>query len=165
MNEYAHAVKLKPNLYLKIIKVLKRNAETCNYNYFDQNQLLSELPPALRSEIISATHKNILKSLLFFKNKPPQFAINLMPLFKHISLCKDEIVYRKGDLVEELFFIIKGRIAMITQDGTIFRNYVNGSYLGDIEFFSDSVNYYSIYDLEIKKLFDYCHGKDRNVSS
>ena len=131
--------KMKPTLYFKILKVLERNASTGYYSYFDQEELMDELPATLRNEVLSETHKNILGSFSFFKDKHPQFVIDVLPMFRHISLSKDEILFRKGDWVEEIYFILRGRVGFVTEDGYLYRNYVAGSYFGDIEVFKSLV--------------------------
>ena len=101
LNEYALNIKMSSNLYFKILRILRRNAESNYFNYLDQDMLLSELPAALRNEVLGITHKRILDSFNFFKGKPVKFAQDIIPQFKHISLTKDEVIYRKGELVDE----------------------------------------------------------------
>ena len=143
-------------LYFKILRILKRNADVSSFNFLDQESLLDELPSALKSEVLSITHKRILDSFNLFKGKPPQFMLDIIPEFKHISLAADEVIYRKGGWVEDgkeymyfyiyiyilVYFLLKGRVGFITGDGYLFRNYVNGSYFGEIEVFNRKVQTY-----------------------
>ena len=87
-------------MYFKILRILKRNAEAAYFNFLDQDALLDELPAALKNEVMAITHKKILDSFSFFKGKPPQFVLDILPEFKHISLSPDEVVYRNGDWFE-----------------------------------------------------------------
>ena len=141
-------MKLDPRLYFKILEVYKRNAATTYYSIFDQHNLLKELPSALKNEVLNCTHKKILESFMFFKNKPISFVMNLLPKFTRITLSANDVLYRKTDLVEEsnkililytiVYFVLSGRIGLTTPEGFIFRNYVNGSYFGEIELFQDT---------------------------
>ena len=101
LNTFAANVKMNSDLYFKIIDVLKRNAATAYNSYFDQNDLLGELPSALKNEVLNCTHKKILDSFPFFKDKPPQFVLNVLPKFTKINLSSTDVLFRKGDLVEE----------------------------------------------------------------
>ena len=92
---------MPPSLYLKIISILKQNSATAYNCHFDQDSLLEELPTAIKNEVLSCTHRKILNSFSFFKDKPPQFVMDILPLFRPLSLLKDEAIYRKGDLAEE----------------------------------------------------------------
>ena len=89
------------HLYFKILRILKRNAEASYFNFLDQDELLDELPAALKNEVMGITHKKILDSFSFFKGKSPQFVLDILSEFKHISLSPDEVVYRKGDWLED----------------------------------------------------------------
>ena len=92
---------MPPHLYLKIVKTLNNNSTTGKCSYFDQESLLEELPSALKNEVMSCTHKKILHSFPFFRCKPPQFVMDVLPKFKHLLLSQDEALFRTGDLVEE----------------------------------------------------------------
>ena len=89
------------HLYFKIRRILQRNADASHFHFLDQDLLLNELPAALKSEVMSITHKKILDSFSFFKGKPPQFVLDILPGFQHISLSKDEVIYRKGDWIQD----------------------------------------------------------------
>ena len=101
LNGFALNVKMDPKLYFKIVEVFKRNAASAYYSYFDQNDLLGELPSALKNEVLNCTHKKILDSFSFFKNKPPHFVLNILPKFTKMNLSPNDILYREGDLVDE----------------------------------------------------------------
>ena len=154
LNEFAASLKMPHTLYFKILHILKRNAEASYFNFLDQEALLEELPAAIKTEVLGITHKKILDSFVFFKGKNPQFVMDILPEFKHISLAPNEIIYRKEDWFEEsrnllfivyiyiylVYFVLKGRVGFITNDGYLFRNYVTGSYFGDIEHFKGKVS-------------------------
>ena len=133
---------MPPSLYFKIIRMLKRNSSTAYLNYFDQDELLDELPSALRNEVLAVTHKKILETFGFFRGKPPQFVIDMIPLFKHISMSVDELLFRKADYVEEIYFLMKGRVGLIDSEGFLFRNFVQGAYFGEVEMFNQKVYKY-----------------------
>ena len=101
LNEFATNLKMPSQLYFKILRILKRNADAQYFNFLDQEVLLDELPSALKQEIMGITHRKILNSFKFFKGKPPQFVLSIVPEFRHISLTSDEVIFRKGDYVED----------------------------------------------------------------
>ena len=147
LNSFALSVKMDPNLYFKIMQVFKRNSAIGSYTNFDQNELLDELPTALKNDVLNCTHKKILDSFAFFKNKPSPFIMKMLPNFSKLSLSANEAIYRKGDMADEskrniyniyiepiyiyiyiniciVFFILKGRVGFVTPDGYLFRNFV-----------------------------------------
>ena len=102
LNEFAHTSKLPQHLYFRIKRALKRNNETqYQFSSFDNGGILSELPASLRSEVITFTHKNIVDNISFFKDKDPNFIVDILPKFRHISMEKDEVLYAEGNYAEE----------------------------------------------------------------
>ena len=153
---------MHPKLYMKIIQALTNNSAQGYSTFFNQDELLQELPSALRNEVLNVTHRKILNSFSFFKDKPPQFVLDILPKFKHLTLPQDEALYREGDYVEEgidnifiyiyiyiVYFLLQGRVAFVTKDGYLFRNFVQGSYFGEIEIFKNEVYIYIYIDIAI----------------
>ena len=161
-------------LYFKILRILKRNADVAYFNFLDQDSLLDELPSALKSEVLGITHKKILDSFNLFKRKSPQFMLDILPEFKHISLAKDEVVYRRGGWVEDskyilyiniVYFLLKGRVGLVTDDGYLFRNYAQGSYFGEVEYFQEKVFIYIYIYIEFQITFSINDGRNRSISN
>ena len=174
LNEFALGLKMPSHLYFRILRILKRNAEVSYFSFLDQDMLLNELPSALKNEILSITHKRILDSFSFFKGKPPQFVLDILPEFKHISLFQDDLIYRKGEWVENsntfiyiyqfiVYFLLSGRVGFVTKDGNIFRNYVSGSYFGEVEHFKNLVHSKTLIIIAIQNAFGDFHGGHRII--
>ena len=102
MNEFAHSSKLPQHLYFRIKRILKRNNETqYEFSSFDDGGILEELPASLRSEVITFTHKNIVDNVSFFRDKDPNFIVDILPKFRHINLEREEILFSEGNYAEE----------------------------------------------------------------
>ena len=101
LNSFAVSVKMESNLYFKILELFKRQAAQGNYSNFDQNELLDELPSALKNDVLNCTHKKILNSFSFFQNKPNPFIMKMLPKLAKLSLSVNEAIYREGDLADE----------------------------------------------------------------
>lgn len=52
---------------------------------------------------------------------------------QYIELEKDDVVYREGDHVEEIYFLQSGRIALMNENGTKLLTMVEGTFFGEIE--------------------------------
>ena len=89
------------SLYFKIHRILKKNSDSGYLCFLDQDTLLNELPAALKNEIMCMTHEKILNSFSFFRGKAPSFVLDILHEFTHISLSPDEVIYRKGDWIED----------------------------------------------------------------
>jgi hypothetical protein len=53
-------------------------------------------------------HKEIVKKISFFQNKPTHFIAFIGPLLKPLNVEKDNYVYREKDPIEEIYFLVKG---------------------------------------------------------
>jgi len=105
------------------------------------------LPPSLRNDVVQSTHGQIIKGIRFFKDKPQDFLINLIPKLKNINLFENDILFSQGDQAEEIFFIFHGRVLILfdltdivnmktlVKDNECFNVpiciYSDGSYFGD----------------------------------
>ena len=115
-------------IYFRILRILKKNADVSYFNFLDQDMLLNELPAALKNQVLSLTHKRILDSFSFFKGKPTQFVLDILPEFKHISLFQDDVIYRKGEWVEDsthiyisIYIYILYSIFFVERKGRIYK--------------------------------------------
>lgn len=107
----------------------------------DQEKLLNELPASLRAEVVMHTHGRIIKTIKFFDDKQsdPDFVWAILPQLKPMNVFNKDILYNQGDLPEEVFFILKGRVKLFYDINfgnypakhIAFNCYIEGSYFGD----------------------------------
>ena len=76
------------------------------------DNLFVDLPSSLRSDVVQATHGKIIKGITFFKDKPQDFLINIIPKLLTLNLFDNDILFSQGDLAGELFFIFLGSIQL-----------------------------------------------------
>ena len=55
--------------------------------------MLLELPPSLKSEVVSHTHGNIIQGIKFFSDKNPDFLWQILPLLKPMKIYKGDILF------------------------------------------------------------------------
>ena len=60
-------------------------------------QLLSDCPPALRSEVTQFVLRETLGKLTLFKSLDPEFLGELFPYLRPISYEPGSLIYRKGE--------------------------------------------------------------------
>ena len=78
MTNYAE----KFNLPIKTqIEIKNYFTQKSRLNVIDENwdRLFVDLPSSLRSDVVQATHGKIIKGIIFFKDKPQDFLINIIP--------------------------------------------------------------------------------------
>ncbi|OMJ80534.1 hypothetical protein SteCoe_19174 [Stentor coeruleus] len=132
LNEFAKATKLPLQLKDKI----KRHIETesvSNIMSFPRDSLIKELPGALKKELRIQMHNKIVEKILFFQDKDEQFIARFVGKMKKMEVITGEYVYMFGDYSEEIYFICRGRVVMKADNGMVFKNYMQGSYFGELE--------------------------------
>ena len=102
--------KMPQELYDKISRFLlyRLNNETK-----DKNEIIDNLPMALRNKLIMEMYKNIINHFIFFKNfDNSDFIIRVILAFKPIQASKNERLVNEGDYLEEIIFVKRGKLAL-----------------------------------------------------
>jgi len=122
----------------KFIEANSKNSDNAEY----QDALLKDLPSSLKTEVISHTHGEIIRRIIFFRDKDLAFLWKVMPMLKPLRVLIDDIIYNQQEKAKEMYFIIKGRVKLwynlahkdMMQDVYKgFNQYVEGSYFGDVD--------------------------------
>lgn len=132
LNEFAKATKLPLQLKDKIKRYIETSS-VVNTISFPRDSLIKELPGALKKELRIQMHNKIVEKILFFQDKDEQFIARFVGKMKSMEFQAGEYVYMFGDYSEEIYFICKGRVIMKSDNGVVFKNYMQGSYFGELE--------------------------------
>lgn len=121
---------LGTDLYMRLQKTLKYDHSR---NAMDRFEFLKELPQNLKLELSYIMHEEIIKQFPFFQGQPRQFVayigntkifdVKLGPLLRPLKIAKGEYIYMEGDIIDEIFFIIKGKV------GFVLKNYKDATYV------------------------------------
>jgi len=137
-----------PNeLLSKIRKTIKHQIKKSNT---DKYKLLDELTNNLKNELNLIMNKENIKNFYFFKNKPHDFIIFVIPLLKSIISAKGEPLFSEGEYVEEMFFVVKGRLSI--QLGQLY-DHINLAHILRNQHFGEILMYtnqHSPYNLLVK---------------
>lgn len=148
LQAYSLRIDLPQDTSLRIQRFLENDNKDL-ISQVDQDSLFKELPPSLRSEVVSFTHGNVINKIGFFKGKNVEFLWKVMPLLKPRKLYRGDLLYSEGDVAEEIYFVLNGSFTLYVdasellklQPGTIdpaceafnipYTQYGMGSYFGD----------------------------------
>lgn len=116
----------------------------------DQIKLLDSLPGSLKNDLYLKMHEKQIKHLIFFKNQSYDFILFTVPLLKSVHYCRDDLILNVGNLVEEMFLIVRGMVSL--RLGYKYNNYEigvlkYGEHFGDIIMY---LNDQSNYEIKIK---------------
>lgn len=139
---------------MRIAKFFENDSKDMN-SLVEIDHLFKELPPSLRSEVVSFTHGNTINRINFFKDKNPEFLWKFMPCLKPRKLYRGDLLFAEGDVAEEVYFVLDGAFTLYTDvaedldnlEGVIHKEteafnvpyclYVAGSYFGDSDCITD----------------------------
>eukprot|EP00347_Sterkiella_histriomuscorum_P012023 403370187 len=133
LKELARKAQIPFELMVKIKSFIENNYETL-HNQEEEANLVKDLPPSLRDEVFSNTYGEIIQTVEYFRNiTDSDFLWRILPLLKPVKLEKDDVLYWKGDLSEDIYFILKGTIRLYSGKGYPFVKYEQGSMFGDCD--------------------------------
>jgi len=142
LRQFSKETKLSEELTSKIRRFVEHNHSENIYAWIDKDQLMSELPYSLRNEVQLYLHSNLIKKVPFLQRKSTDFVAFIIPLLKSMRVHSLEILYRIGDVADEMYFITSGRVGLQSNKGGVFISYVEGSYFGEIELFMNITGTY-----------------------
>ena len=105
LNDFAQSMKMNEELYYRLKRILKKNHETNLVTMLDTESLLSELPPALKAEVVNFTNKKLFTTIPYFKGKDPNYLADIINCLRPITIMAGEFVYRDGDVADESIYI------------------------------------------------------------
>ena len=146
LSDYAQKYSLPLTTQSKIKNFFENQARSIG-NDGDWDSLFEELPPSLRTDVLKSTRGQIIKGIRFFRDKPQEFLLAIIPKLKNLNLFDQDILYSEGDQAEEIFFIFHGKVILYVdlsefidmsqfiQSDSAFNvplaQYSHGSYFGD----------------------------------
>jgi len=138
------------------------------YNYiwkkklgFDESIFLSNLPAGLQNEVSVYLKREILEKIPLFSGVSDEFLKDVSLHMRPIVCVPDEFVFREGDYGNEMFFVIRGKLKVVT-GGNEISVLTDGDFFGEIALFAEnkirtasvrSESYSDLYRLD-KELFD-----------
>ena len=129
---------------------------------FDETTFLSGLPRGLHTEVAMHLKYEILEKIPLFKGVRKSFigevALNLKP----DVYTPGEFIFRAGQKAKRMYFVIRGRLDVLTKEGAVINTLQDGDFFGEIALFSDqprsasvrAITYCDLYLLD-KEVFEY----------
>jgi len=110
LKEISFKRRIRGDLYRKLKNyfkyTLKNNRET-DYTF------ISQLPKNIRNQMISQGYREIINNFKFLKNSNNNdFNVRIILSFRPICAYKNEKLFERGNLVEEIIFIRNGRVGI-----------------------------------------------------
>ncbi|KNE61733.1 hypothetical protein AMAG_06535 [Allomyces macrogynus ATCC 38327] len=121
-----------------------RKRVSAYYNYLwkrnkgiDAKTIFTDLPTTFQAELALGINGHIIGKVPLFQDTEIGFMRMLSLALQPVLFLPNEYVVKKGDIGSEMFFIHKGRVDVVSEDGCqVFASMHEGSFFGEIAFFS-----------------------------
>ena len=98
-------------LYNKIHQHLQRLLK--QQEKFDSNILINSLPYTLKNTLLFEIHKEVITKFIFFNGcENSDFILRVLTHFIPLSSKKNAFLIKEGDIIENIFFVKDGRLAL-----------------------------------------------------
>eukprot|EP00347_Sterkiella_histriomuscorum_P023005 403336321 len=142
LNDIREQHKIGPELFDELRKAIKYDHSK---NHKDKIQFMEELPQKLKIELAMEIHKDIYHNIDFFKHQDKDFIFWVGPLLKHMQVSEQEYIFKEGDEIKEIYFLVNGHAAYVLPrfDDTIYIQIERGNHFGviDLVYDEDLVDY------------------------
>lgn len=138
LDEFSKETHLPKELHSSIRRHITLTYKHFKLSSFSRDALVNELPAYLMNEVTLHMHKKVVDQVIFFQDKGPTFLSFIIPKLKSETLQLSEFLYRQGDYADEMYYLTAGRVHLKTEDGIVFKTYIQGSYFGEIELLTES---------------------------
>lgn len=144
MDQFCKENKFSKALKTRVKKALEYSSIKTIFSSDDKNKLLNEIPTDLRFEIAEMLFEGLSNRVPFFKNKDKSFIANFVPLLNPLKVLHGELIYRKNEYPNLVYFIYNGRVNYVVGPQNIaFKSMVQGSYFGEIEIYENKLRYFN----------------------
>lgn len=153
LQEIAKKYNISRMFYEKIKSALEYNQSTLSK---ERNDIIVNLPKKLAMQLNIVMNRGLIDKNKFFEDKHIKFITTVLDFLKPLKVKAKEIIYRKGEFTEEIFFIKTGEVILyeaILDSDIIYENLVEGDYFGDVEVFLSEIREVSAKAMKPCELF------------
>ena len=95
--------------------------------------VMKGLPSSLHRELLAYLHKDFVSKVPLFKGCDDLFLEDISCCLQYVAVLPTYYVLRKGEVGKEMFFIHKGQVDVVSEDGKmVFASLSEGSFFGEV---------------------------------
>jgi hypothetical protein len=99
----------------------------------DETDVLKDLPSYLRIEIAMFLNRDIIMKVPLFRGQTDHFISAVVSKLRPRVFLPGYFVIRKGDIGREMFFIARGKVEVVSEDGNVvYATLSDGSFFGEV---------------------------------
>ncbi|MBI4566926.1 MAG: ion transporter [Planctomycetes bacterium] len=129
---------------------------------YDEFAIVNDFPEPLKAEILLYLNRAMIEKVPIFQGASSDFVREIVLNMKPVVFSPGEFVFRKGEVGHTMFFISRGGVDVVSEDGqTVFATLREGNFFGEIALLLSmprtasirAVGYADLYELN-KETFD-----------
>lgn len=143
LQDISSRYQISRRFYEKLKSALEYNQQVFSN---ERNQIISYLPKKIALQLNVIMNRTLIDKNKFFEKKQIKFIATVLDFLKPLKVKNKEIVYRKGEFTEDIYFIKTGEIELCDKTDDIeiiLETYAEGDYFGDVEVFLSDFREYS----------------------
>ena len=94
--------------------------------------MLDALPPSLRDEVMRSLHQRLLESVPLFRQAGDAFIREVALRLRPIVCLPGDYVVHHGERGREMYFVSRGELEVLAEDGTVLNTLGPGDFFGEI---------------------------------
>jgi hypothetical protein len=152
---------LTPQLQKAVIQ--HREIQWKNSQGMDEEKLFQEIPKGLQQEIRNFLYLDLIRRVPLFKDEDEAFQNSLTMKMQTLVVLDGWNIFKKGANANELFFIKKGSVNVVSDEMVVLATIHTGNFFGESALF-DGIFYAKTF-LHFRKTITescYCDRKRRN---
>eukprot|EP00238_Polyblepharides_amylifera_P010531 CAMPEP_0196577352 /NCGR_PEP_ID=MMETSP1081-20130531/6428_1 /TAXON_ID=36882 /ORGANISM="Pyramimonas amylifera, Strain CCMP720" /LENGTH=337 /DNA_ID=CAMNT_0041896247 /DNA_START=1 /DNA_END=1014 /DNA_ORIENTATION=- len=104
-------------------------------NICDEGEILNEMSPALKAQVVCFIFRNIIEAVPFFRGCSDLFLSEVLCCMDPLLYAPADIIIQKGQRDLAMFILAKGCVVAIDSSGHVIRELEQGEYFGEIGLF------------------------------
>jgi voltage-gated potassium channel len=129
---------------------------------FDESNIISALPPSLRTEVSLFLKRDIIEKVPLFQGASDEFIREIALQMTPVIFTPGDYVYKAGEWGRDMYFITQGTVEVVSKDGSVvYATLTDGNFFGEIALVLQqprsasvrAVSYCDLYRLD-KEMFD-----------
>jgi voltage-gated potassium channel len=99
----------------------------------DESEVLTWLPPGLRTEIALFLNRDVIRSVPLFRDASDAFVRDIALELRPVMLMPGDYVVQAGDRARSMYFVSSGELEVLSADGsTVLRTLAKGDFFGEV---------------------------------
>lgn len=136
IEDFCKENKLPKDLRTRLKEALKYSTEQNGGSLYNKQELILQLPNKLRFQVALSMHKGKTREIVFFQQFNSVFVSKIIPLLISQRFYRENIIYKRKDHPDEVFFVISGRVGYLFEENSaVFQQVFKGGCFGFFEIF------------------------------